>query len=158
MSTFNRENRYLVFKISDVEAALDDRQKGILDGLRMLVARHRESAGKSPLEAVVVEADWPIYEQAWTLIKKMADSDGADWSDNDTLVAPTEQDYRELQSQHDDLQSMLFNMKRERDELMGLIKAVAAHSTSTMIDGTRCASFPWIEYEVVAAKAKGESL
>jgi hypothetical protein len=82
----------------------------------------------------------------------------SDWQDDDARPAATEQDYRELQSQHDDLQSMLFNVKRERDELMGLIKAVAAHSTSTLINGTRCAAFPWTEYEVVAAKAKGESL
>ncbi len=86
------------------------------------------------------------------------DGNDTEWSDDESPSPTTEQDYRELQSQHDGLQSMLFNVKRERDELIGLIKAVAAHSTSTMIDGTRCAAFPWIEYEVVAAKAKGESL
>ena len=69
MSEFKRESRYLVLKLSDVEAALDDRQKGMLEGLTLTVDSHRISEGKSPLRAVVIEADWPIYEQAWELVK-----------------------------------------------------------------------------------------
>lgn len=70
MSEFKRESRYLVLKLSDVEAALDDRQKVMLEGLSLTVDSHRISAGKSPLNAVVIEADWDIYEQAWDLVKQ----------------------------------------------------------------------------------------
>jgi hypothetical protein len=110
-------------------------------------------------EHVFIECPEQDMIDVTTAIRNFAEiyqgSAESDWKDDDARPAATEQDYRALQSQHDDLQSMLFNVKRERDELMGLIKAVAAHSTPTLINGTRCAAFPWIEYEVVAAKAKG---
>ena len=46
-------------------------------------------------------------------------------------------------------------LKRQRDELLGLVKAVVYHSLSVTVNGTRCAAFPWVEYEVMVNKAKG---
>lgn len=140
-----------------------------IDNLKALLATKDVFSGKAAIQACASH-----FQEAWehgfierpeqdmldvtTAIRNFAETyqGGAesDWQDDDARPVP-DQLYRALQSQHDDLQSMLFNVKRERDELMGLIKAVAAHSTPTLINGTRCAVFPWIEYEVVAAKAKG---
>ena len=58
---FNREERYIVFKMSDLGNSL----KG--DEIRKLAreyAEHREQLGKKPLDCVVVESDWPEYERA----------------------------------------------------------------------------------------------
>ena len=46
-------------------------------------------------------------------------------------------------------------LKRQRDELLGLVKAVVYHSLSVTVNGTRCAAFPWVEYEAIVNKAKG---
>ena len=46
-------------------------------------------------------------------------------------------------------------LKRQRDELLGLVKAVVYHSLSVTVNGTLCAAFPWVEYEVMVNKAKG---
>lgn len=113
MSEFKRENRYLVIKWRDAVSALGDRELEALQGLADAVSEHRKELEKPALECVVVESDWPIYEQAWALIKQM----DADWSDTDAHPTPSEQDYRELQSQYDELQSLMFNMQRERDGL-----------------------------------------
>ena len=46
-------------------------------------------------------------------------------------------------------------LKRQRNELLGLVKAVVYHSLSVTVNGTRCAAFPWVEYEAMVNKAKG---
>ena len=48
-------------------------------------------------------------------------------------------------------------LKRQRDELLGLIKAVSYHSTPVTVDGIKCAAFPWAEFESMVAKAKGSA-
>ena len=67
MSTeFSREDRYIVFKISDLGNSL----KG--DEIRRLAreyAEQRRLKGKEPLECVVVEKDWPEYEPTWKAIE-----------------------------------------------------------------------------------------
>jgi hypothetical protein len=63
---FNREERYIVFKISDLGNSL----KG--DEIRRLAreyTEHRRSLGKEPLECIVVESDWPEYEPTWKAIE-----------------------------------------------------------------------------------------
>ena len=63
---FNREERYIVFKISDLGNSL----KG--DEIRRLAreyAEHRQRLRKKPLECVVVESDWPEYEPTWQAIE-----------------------------------------------------------------------------------------
>ena len=67
MSTeFSREDRYIVFKTSDLGNSL----KG--DEIRRLAreyAEQRRLKGKEPLECVVVEKDWPEYEPTWEAIE-----------------------------------------------------------------------------------------
>lgn len=63
---FKREERYVVFKVSDPGNSL----KG--DEIRKLAeeyAEYRKQRGKEPLECVVVEKDWPEYEPTWQAIE-----------------------------------------------------------------------------------------
>ena len=48
-------------------------------------------------------------------------------------------------------------LKRQRDELLGLVKAVSYHSIPATVDGIKCAAFPWAEYESMVIKAKGSA-
>ena len=48
-------------------------------------------------------------------------------------------------------------LKRQRDELLGLVKAVSYHSIPVTVDGIKCAAFPWSEYESMVIKAKGST-
>lgn len=66
---FMREERYIVFKMSDLGNSL----KG--DEIRRLAreyAEHRQRLRKKPLECVVVEKDWPEYEPTWQAIEARA--------------------------------------------------------------------------------------
>ena len=63
---FIREDRYIVFKVSD----LGNSFKG--DEIRQLAreyAEHRRLNGKPPLDCIVVESDWPEYEPTWRAIE-----------------------------------------------------------------------------------------
>jgi len=70
---FQREERYIVLKLSDVARLRPDTIER-LNALVDLVRERREAAGKSPLECVVVESDWPEYEPTWAAIKARMDA------------------------------------------------------------------------------------
>lgn len=53
--------------------------------------------------------------------------------------------------------SEIAELKRQRDELLGLVKAVSYHSIPATVDGIKCAAFPWAEYESMVIKAKGSA-
>ena len=65
-----RENRYVVLKISEINNYLDDTE--ILQLARICnkldISRRRE--GKAALECVVIQSNWNCYEEAWNLIEK----------------------------------------------------------------------------------------
>lgn len=65
MDNFQRETRYYVAKIRDVDAALTDPEKQQLQNLLSKVDFHRINSGKTTLECVVVESDWPNYQSTW---------------------------------------------------------------------------------------------
>lgn len=70
MSTeLKREDRYIVFKLSDVEEHFTPGEKQQLARLAEVQQVGRSEAGKPPLECVVVEADWPEYEPTWKAIE-----------------------------------------------------------------------------------------
>lgn len=69
-----RENRYLIFKLSDVETALTYKEKLMLKTLAQTVDDSRKASGKIPLECVVVESDWPEYEPTWDAIERRVDA------------------------------------------------------------------------------------
>lgn len=60
MSNFQREERYIVLKLSDLT---EDEYNHIEDYIEKCVIERRE--------CVVVESDWPIYEQVWNMIEDM---------------------------------------------------------------------------------------
>ena len=66
---FMREERYIVFKISDVVEHLTATEVLHLERLYEIQRVGRKEAGKSELECVVVESDWPEYEPTWRAIE-----------------------------------------------------------------------------------------
>lgn len=76
-----REQRYLVFKISDIEAAYkhDLLSQGELFALTHIaekVDKLREFIrGKEKLCAVVIEKDWPEYEKVWEMLEKRIEAE-----------------------------------------------------------------------------------
>ena len=70
MSTeFEREERYIVFKLSDVEEHFTPSEKQQLARLVEVQRAGREEGGKPLLRCVVVEKDWPEYEPTWKAIE-----------------------------------------------------------------------------------------
>lgn len=59
MSEFQREERYIVVKLKDLDDEQIDELRGNLVGIRTR-------------ECVVVEPDWPIYEIVWHLVERVA--------------------------------------------------------------------------------------
>lgn len=66
---FMREDRYIVFKISDVVEHLTTTEALHLARLYEIQRVGRKEAGKSELECVVVESDWPEYESTCRAIE-----------------------------------------------------------------------------------------
>lgn len=64
-----RENRYLVFKMSDVENYLDVGDMFDLEKVSDFISACRTMDDKPPLKCVVVEDDWPEYEIVWGMIE-----------------------------------------------------------------------------------------
>lgn len=62
MSEFKREERYIVVKISDFHP---EQEQTIRDRLNIF--------GIPTRECVVVEHDWPIHEQVWNMVQRMAE-------------------------------------------------------------------------------------
>lgn len=72
--SFERENRYFVFKRSDhTPEAI-----ATLEHLAKTRDRIREMMGKQPLECVVVESDWPEYETVWDMIQGRVEGEQAE--------------------------------------------------------------------------------
>lgn len=70
MSEFKREDRYVVFKISDTRKYLSPSQDAQLRHLYAEVLGGRILDGKQGLNCVVVEKDWPEYDMVWESIEK----------------------------------------------------------------------------------------
>lgn len=67
--TFEKENRYHVLKITDVNKALSHDDIVRLDEIMRKISTYRHACNKIPLECVVVESDWSIYEDVWALVE-----------------------------------------------------------------------------------------
>ena len=68
-----RENRYVVLKIEDIEDALDKTEQSMLMNLQLKIQSWRQSWGKEPKSYVVVGEDWPMYEDTWKAIEEWVD-------------------------------------------------------------------------------------
>lgn len=73
MSQFEREQRYRVLNLSDVKGALTTDELFDLNKLSQKVADYRQSLGKEPLQCVCPESDWPIYEDVWDMVQRLAE-------------------------------------------------------------------------------------
>ena len=66
--SFQREVRYVVFKIGDLmRFALSD--LGSLDRIGNQISAGRTAEGRPPFNAVVVEQDWPEFDVVWGMIE-----------------------------------------------------------------------------------------
>ena len=66
---FQRENRYVVFKRSDMRKYLSQSECKQVEGLALHICLSREGDGKHPLNCLVVESDWPEFEPTWGAIE-----------------------------------------------------------------------------------------
>ncbi len=58
------EPRYLVIKHRDAHAYLTLEEQNLIHALAMKVERMRTLSGRSRMNALVIEEDWPEYHQA----------------------------------------------------------------------------------------------
>ena len=73
-----KEDRYIVIKRSDLKAALAQKLLGsddawVLDDILHAIRKVRRQRNKGELKAVVVESDWPIYEEVWEMLEESVD-------------------------------------------------------------------------------------
>ena len=66
---FEREPRYIVLKMKDIEAYLPPGSFDLLATLGNAIHEGRMKDGKAPFNAVVVEQDWPEFEPTWQAIE-----------------------------------------------------------------------------------------
>ena len=66
---FTREERYIVFKLSDVERYLTDADRSHLAMMKNEIDAGRDCANKPPFKGLIVESDWPEYEPTWRAIE-----------------------------------------------------------------------------------------
>ena len=94
MSEFEREERYIVIKLKDVDNYLDDNYKDKLVAVCNEIADFRSLDNQEPLNCVVIEDDWPMYEDTWKAIQEYVETGEYQkrytQSDLDTLKAEYE--------------------------------------------------------------------
>lgn len=66
---FEREIRYAVFKLKDVEKYFSKTERQILDMLAQKIYEERGKEGRRNFQCAVVEDDWPEYEAVWKAIE-----------------------------------------------------------------------------------------
>ena len=66
---FTREERYIVFKLSDVEKYLTAADRTYLAMMKNEIDAGRDCANKPPFKGLIVESDWPEYEPTWWAIE-----------------------------------------------------------------------------------------
>lgn len=69
-----REERYLVFKWTDLEDLHTSYHNSLVDIIKQ-VEQIRDRNWKAPLECVVIEHDWPEYETVWKLLEERVDNE-----------------------------------------------------------------------------------
>ena len=70
MNNFEREHRYQVFKIKNLQDCERDLLQSINDELA--------ADGNAVKECVVVERDWPCYEATWKMVEQLANGQFVD--------------------------------------------------------------------------------
>lgn len=103
---FKKEDRYLVIKRSDIELFMTGAGKNELYRFAAIIESGRVREKKTPLECVVVESDWPIYNDVWKMVEATANKQ------------PTE----------------LELLRKERDELVAVFKEVLGNTEEMVTD------------------------
>ena len=114
---FKREDRYIVFKLSDVERYLTDADRTYLAMMKNEIDAGRDCANKPPFKGLIVESDWPEYEPTWKAIE--ARVTGAQLAPS----ALAEAIIADMQAQHD---SELITENDSGEALIRLDGAIAA--------------------------------
>jgi len=70
MSEFEREYRYTIIKIKDIEKYLSYKQKQELESILFQIRLRRARDERPRLKCVVVEDDWPEYEKVWDMLEE----------------------------------------------------------------------------------------
>ena len=65
-----RENRYVVIKRKDIDKYLPDEMRRQLGFIIKAITHKRAIEDKKPIDCVVVESDWPMYEETWQEIEQ----------------------------------------------------------------------------------------
>lgn len=68
-----KENRYLVFKYTDINKYLNETQMRVLLDITNTINMHRKMDLKEPVTCVVVEHDWPEYHEVWGMLEARVD-------------------------------------------------------------------------------------
>lgn len=69
----NKEERYIVFKLSDIEKYIGADKFFLLRKLIRGIEAGRERDEKKPFDCVVIEHDWPEYEKVWEMLSERMD-------------------------------------------------------------------------------------
>jgi len=72
---FQREDRYLVFKLSDIEKYLIPSERQALSFYSKVIDDCRKEDGKETLRTVCIEEDWPEYDKVWDMLKERMDNE-----------------------------------------------------------------------------------
>jgi hypothetical protein len=70
---FQRERRFVVLKNKDIAKYLGNADIAALDRVCKKINEGRFRDGRSEMDAVVVESDWPEYEPTWKAIERRMD-------------------------------------------------------------------------------------
>lgn len=89
---FTREPRYYVVKMRDAGAALTQAEAAIFKTIYAKVEQWRISHGKTRLQGVMVEYDWPEFEPVWKMIEQR--TTGADTTPTPVPLVFPEIDYQ----------------------------------------------------------------
>ena len=68
-----KEPRYIVLKVKDLPG-LSGVQTEQLKDICRTINNYREMRGKVPMDCVVIENDWPEYDQVWEMLAKRVDN------------------------------------------------------------------------------------
>lgn len=133
MSEFERENRYIVLKRRDVEACgklLTPEAWSAFETIEKMVNQIRLNSGKQPLLALVVESDWPEYEQTWDAIKRRMEggtsimeymeSERLDLVHDAAHLANALTDINNIWGEHPEIKAVIKKMESKIDQYKGL--------------------------------------
>jgi len=128
VSDFEKENKYLVVKRSDLRGALiaaTPEMQSKIDSSLEYISKVREISNKPELCCVVVEHDWPMYADTWKSIQQYVETGSYIEQDEAVRKAKIEvldeavSEIEEWKSTKDDVESKKYN--RAMNDSIGII-------------------------------------